>query len=124
MLLFILFALHHACNNTQLFQNIVCYCLSENIENAYNWIVGFQNIVCYCLSQAPPNVFFALIPFQNIVCYCLSCLLLFYSTPPFISKHRMLLFIQFFRTVPLPHGEISKHRMLLFISVYTMYLFQ
>ena len=58
-----------------LFQNIVCYCLSLLCLFDNRVLMRFQNIVCYCLSLFPFSLLCRYKPFQNIVCYCLSPLI-------------------------------------------------
>ena len=123
-------------NGIELFQNIVCYCLSgdpEHIWNKYGHfktsyvtvyqalsvdeqnLFLFQNIVCYCLSCSSGTKTTMVFSFQNIVCYCLSFLRRTSSVFKLISKHRMLLFILLFEPSLEQLSHISKHRMLLFI---------
>ena len=121
----------------EVFQNILCYCLSSFSSRPLHFRQAFQNILCYCLSGDAPWIDSPLI-FQNILCYCLSlwfckCWLIVNE----ISKHLMLLFIpekiptskhsEYFKTsyvivypisgIYYPHRTvISKHLMLLFIN--------
>ena len=76
-----------------IFQNILCYCLSVRMCKEIVLNGRFQNILCYCLSSVvtiglnirlyfktsyvivylPSPLYLQVIPsFQNILCYCLS----------------------------------------------------
>ena len=98
------------------FQNISCYCLSIGAIGSAIGGGRFQNISCYCLSLNPKEEYGTddyfktshvivylkefkrlkkLIIFQNISCYCLSTPPCINSTSFHISKHLMLLFIEY-----------------------------
>ena len=63
-------------------------------ESSQSGCTKFQNIVCYCLSTQGTEYAGRHRPFQNIVCYCLSRPSGERRNYIYISKHRMLLFIQ------------------------------
>ena len=75
------------------FQNISCYCLSEETSVGKITTHTFQNISCYCLSLKFNYEAQWLDVFQNISCYCLSGLYGRFLLESEISKHLMLLFI-------------------------------
>ena len=58
--------------------------------------------------------------FQNISCYCLSCKASAKAMILDISKHLMLLFIQYRKVAEHEYFIISKHLMLLFIELMRM----
>ena len=55
-----------------LFQNISCYCLTDERKGRYYYLKLFQNISCYCLTGQTPEEEKKNTLFQNISCYCLT----------------------------------------------------
>ena len=74
------------------FQNISCYCLTQQIQRTLILSESFQNISCYCLTRTCYIFSIRHTIFQNISCYCLTCNKYLYRFRQHISKHLMLLF--------------------------------
>ena len=97
-----------------LFQNISCYCLTQLWFDGIKDLLEFQNISCYCLTQACWKSDSRPFLFQNISCYCLTDFLYFFVGSKIISKHLLLLFNLCRRNPEREQNNISKHLLLLF----------
>ena len=127
--------------NNSIFQNISCYCLSQEPDRLQIFHYHFKtsHVIVY-LYELPTRSCKTI--FQNISCYCLSLfarfqliILLHFKTSHVIvypreyekcgtvhgiSKHLMLLFIQYRKVAEHEYFIISKHLMLLFIELMRM----
>ena len=92
----LLFIYEYCCNLLKgvLFQNIVCYCLSDAPKFISPWLNIFQNIVCYCLSEKTVQLYTDMKDFKTSYVTVYQTKVYSQDLSFLISKHRMLLFIR------------------------------